>query len=157
AAGEICETGGALEPRCANVDWARSPMPDSTSDTHTPKYLDNGDGTVTDGVTGLMWQRTVPLAGGENEGYFTADEASKYCSETLSDSALGGHHDWRLPSRIELLSLVDYNIATPGPTIDTGAFPNTPAEQYWTRIAQLGPWFVDFSSGYSKASAADET
>jgi hypothetical protein len=58
----------------------------------------NGDGTVTDISTGLMWQ-SAPA------GPMVWEAAISYC-EGLS---LGGHDDWRLPNRNELQSLVDYN------------------------------------------------
>ncbi len=61
-------------------------------------YTDNGDGTVTDTSTGLMWQQ----AGSSNS--MTWEQALAYC-EGLN---LGGYTDWRLPTIKELYSLVDY-------------------------------------------------
>jgi hypothetical protein len=59
--------------------------------------IDNGNGTVTDTGSGLMWQKaTAP-------GTYTWQAALSYC-ENLS---LAGHSDWRLPNRNELESLVD--------------------------------------------------
>jgi hypothetical protein len=83
-------------------------------------YTDNGDGTVTDEVTHLMWQQASSASGGaKNDGNLTWDEAKAYCIASM----IGGHHDWRLPSLIELISIVDYSIGTPGPTINAAAFP----------------------------------
>ena len=69
-------------------------MPNSQADVtagapNLESYTDNGDGTVTDNVTGLMWQQAVPTATYSWAGAVT------YCS-TLT---LAGHSDWRLPSR----------------------------------------------------------
>jgi len=62
------------------------------------RFTDNGDGTVTDHCTGLMWQKeTAP-------GEYTWQEALEYC-ENLS---LAGHRNWRLPNVRELESIVDY-------------------------------------------------
>jgi hypothetical protein len=62
-------------------------------------FTDNGDGTVTDAATGLMWTRDDSGTGMEWE------EALAYC-EAL-DSA--GYDDWRLPDAKELQSIVDYS------------------------------------------------
>ncbi len=60
-----------------------------------PSYVDNNDGTVTDEITGLMWQSHM----GEK---ITFDDA-KTKADTLS---LGGHTDWRVPTLKELYSLI---------------------------------------------------
>ena len=51
---------------------------------NNPSYSDNGDGTITDNVTGLMWQRVV------NEK-MTFEEAF----QQARDLELAGHRDWR--------------------------------------------------------------
>jgi hypothetical protein len=70
-----------------------------------------------------------------------------YCAER----DLGGHSDWRLPTRLELLSLVDYGIPYPGPTINTGYFPDCRSHRYWsssTLASYWGSaWYVHFSNG----------
>lgn len=79
---------------------------------------DNGDGTVTDLETGLMWQQdTAP-------GTYTWGQALSYC-ENLK---LGGYKDWRLPNRNELQSIIDYSKFTP--SID--AVFNAESTYYWT-------------------------
>ncbi|WP_240840671.1 DUF1566 domain-containing protein [Acidaminobacter sp. JC074] len=60
-----------------------------------PSYIDNGDGTVLDTVTGLMWQQTM-------DEKMSFDQALIYANE----SKLGGYSDWRLPSIKELFSLI---------------------------------------------------
>jgi hypothetical protein len=150
SAGQICATAGAPQPTCANVDWVRWPMPDSTTASHPPLYQDNGDGTVTDLVTGLMWQQAV------DEGTYTWAQARAYCSITLSNVELGGHHDWRLPSYIELISLLDYGV-WPGPLIEQAAFPSTPAVEFWSATpialnASGSAYTVMFDSGSTSNS-----
>ena len=62
---------------------------------NTPSYLNNGDGTITDKVTGLMWQQDP----GSKMSFEEALEAADRC-------ALGGYNDWRLPGIKELYSLI---------------------------------------------------
>jgi hypothetical protein len=61
-------------------------------------FLDNGDGTVSDAATGLMWQQ-----GDSTEG-MEWSESLDYCT----DLDTGGHDDWRLPDAKELQGIVDY-------------------------------------------------
>ena len=97
--------------------------------------------TVLDTTTGLEWQAS-PFA----ESMKHAD-AVKACAELR----LGGHDDWRLPTRAELLTLVDDTRYSPA--IDTDAFPNTPNTWFWTSTVYAGDkdyaWVVDFGYGYS--------
>jgi uncharacterized protein (TIGR02145 family) len=84
--------------------------------------VDNGDGTVTDTSTGLMWQQ-------DTQGAMTWEEAITYC-ESLS---FASYDDWRLPDINELFSLVDYSKFDPA--IDTTFFPNTQSYEesyYWS-------------------------
>ena len=103
-------------------------------------FIDNGDGTISDTSTGLMWQKsTAP-------GAYLWEQALNYC-ESLT---LAGHSDWRLPTWKELQSIVDYSSYTP--TINTTFFPDTVASQYassTTRADNLShAWYVDFTIGF---------
>jgi hypothetical protein len=68
---------------------------DASYDGHQPSYADNGDGTITDNNTGLMWEQDM----GEKITY--AEAFAK-----ASNSTLGGHTDWRVPTVKELYSLI---------------------------------------------------
>jgi len=82
------------------------------------RFTDNGDGTVTDKCTGLMWQKeTAP-------DRYTWQQALKYC-ENLT---LAGHSDWRLPNVRELQSIVDYRRRNPSIDPVFGAVPLS----YWS-------------------------
>ncbi|HUY18325.1 MAG TPA: DUF1566 domain-containing protein [Candidatus Binataceae bacterium] len=101
------------------------------------RYVDNGDGTVTDNKTGLMWEQTTGTIGGTNTGKIN-DVNNRYAWSTggnLADgtaftsflatlnngaSTDGGvstpitgcfanHCDWRLPSIVELQGIIDFN------------------------------------------------
>jgi len=62
-------------------------------------FMDNGDGTITDQATGLMWEQK----GSENEkGWY---HAKKYVKE-LNKKKFAGYKDWRIPTIEELYSLL---------------------------------------------------
>ncbi|MEA3486997.1 MAG: DUF1566 domain-containing protein [Thermodesulfobacteriota bacterium] len=100
----------------------------------------NGDGTVTDISTGLMWQQVTA-------GNMTWEAAIVYCEELL----LGGHSDWRMPTFKELASIAD--LGKYNPAIDAGYFPNTVSSDFWsstTRASYTGrAWLVNFGYGSS--------
>ena len=104
-------------------------------------YIDNRDGTVSDGYTGLMWQQAT------SESEITWEEAILYC-ENLS---LAGYTDWRLPNRNELQSLVDKQPEETSSAAISTSFPDTYALPYWTSTSHaLVPghaWAVSFAFG----------
>ncbi|MDP9034451.1 MAG: DUF1566 domain-containing protein [Myxococcota bacterium] len=96
-------------------------------------------GTVLDRVTGLVWQQAV------DPGTYDMSAAGAYCQSLV----LAGHDDWRSPSMIELVSIVDLSQADPA--IRGDAFPNTPSAPFWSSQvdvtnAGLG-WYVYFKNG----------
>ena len=66
-------------------------MPAMASD----RFVNNGDGTVTDTMTGLMWSAT------DNGNHINWTDACSYCQNYNT----GGHTDWRMPTLAELKSL----------------------------------------------------
>jgi hypothetical protein len=72
--------------------------------------------------------------------------------QAVNNNKLCGFNDWRLPTRDELLALVDTKAAYPRPTIDIDAFPNAANSYHWTSsVYKFNPnmaWFVYFGSGY---------
>jgi murein DD-endopeptidase MepM/ murein hydrolase activator NlpD len=101
-------------------------------------FRDNGDGTITDMTTGLMWQQTETEA-------MTWEKALAYC-QMLN---LGGYGDWRLPNIRELLSLVDESRIQPA--ISTTFFSGCRPSIYWSSTTQTEhpafAWYVDFKEG----------
>ena len=77
---------------------------------NTPSYTDNGDGTINDNITGLIWTQSISTFS------MTWDQASKYC-DTLT---IGGYTDWRLPTVKELWSIRDFSMGWPW--VDTDYF-----------------------------------
>jgi hypothetical protein len=108
--------------------------------------IDNGDGTVTDSETGLMWQQLSADA-----GTMTWQEALAYCEEL----SLAGYTDWRLPNLNELISIVDFSASRP--SIDVDAFPDTVDDWYHSSTTGVAvpssAWSVDFTFGGSNYSS----
>ncbi|MBT4286834.1 MAG: DUF1566 domain-containing protein [Deltaproteobacteria bacterium] len=102
-------------------------------------FTDNGDSTVTDNTTRLIWQQQ------DDDGTRIWIEALSYC-EGLS---LASNSDWRLPNIRELESIV--NASTSSPAINSTYFPNTNSSTYWSSTPNAPnsghAWFVSFSDG----------
>jgi len=90
------------------IDWPRPGEPFFGQDAQyagtLPAYRDNGDGTVTDLVTGLMWQKDP----GEKKTFRQAVAGASACRT-------GGYDDWRLPTIKELYSLILFSGIDPDP------------------------------------------
>ncbi|MCP4698322.1 MAG: DUF1566 domain-containing protein [Gammaproteobacteria bacterium] len=102
-------------------------------------FTDNGNGTVTDAATGLIWQQT------EDEILQSWAGAGAYCT----DLSLGGYSDWRLPEAGELSTLADHDLVNPA--IDTIAFPGARSSYYWSGSTDISSpsyaWYVYFYYG----------
>ena len=92
---------------------------DSDYTIYPLSLTDNGNGTITDNVTGLMWQKV-------DSGEMTWDTAVV----TAASISLGGFTDWRLPGPMESLSIFDYER---NPALNSSYFQSNAsgAAQYW--------------------------
>jgi hypothetical protein len=97
---------------------------DSDYSINVPTYTVKGDGTVTDNITGLMWQQT-------DGGEMTVEKAAAYC-DTL---ALAGYGDWRLPTALEIFGILNHDRLNPAQ--DTVSFTKTTAEYWWASESRL--------------------
>jgi hypothetical protein len=147
------DAGGACgNVACVGSNWAQWPMPNTAADVaggapHPAMLIDNGDDTVTDKVTGLMWQRTVSVT------TYDRAQAQGRCERLRA----GAHADWRVPSAIELASILDYDKFES--SVDPKVFPDSPLDDRYqgpprgsfgtTSVAgtPLAGWLVDFSFG----------
>jgi len=134
----IVDTG---QLKCYNSSGAVITCPASNTAFHgqdaqhtgnAPDYTDNGNGTVSDNITVLMWQQSPDTNGDDNidaGDKLTYPEAQTYC-ENLN---LAGHTDWWLPDIKQLYSLIDFSGTDPSgyegsdtigliPFIDTSYF-----------------------------------
>ena len=107
-------------------------------------FIDNKDGTVTDKVTGLMWQKSGSSSSLENRA------AKKYIKH-LNEQRFAGHSDWRLPNVEQLASLIEKDQIN-GVYLDP-VFSNKQTS-CWTvdeyqpdRQAYRGSWVVNFKRG----------
>ncbi|MCF7848372.1 MAG: sulfatase-like hydrolase/transferase [Kiritimatiellales bacterium] len=87
---------------------------DAHYSANTPSYMDNGDGTITDQISGLMWTKDP----GEKMTYAEAVRNASKCRT-------GDYKDWRLPTIKELYSLIQLDGTDPDPTSEdtTGLTP----------------------------------
>ncbi len=117
---------GTTEIPCPTGDKAPSHGQDGDHRLNVPTYAVDaeGDPLVTDSITGLTW-RSTPLS------LMGHTEAEAFCASQKFANLDG----WRLPTRIELLSLVDYGAA--GARIDHLAFPKVAEVRLWTSTEHL--------------------
>jgi hypothetical protein len=117
-------------------------------------FTENGDGTVTDNNTLLIWQQQD---NGNTYNWYKASGTYNASFNPGSESVCGsltlaGHLDWRLPVQKELMTIVDYSIPSPGPAINLSYFPNTQPSWYWSFTTHAGSassaWDIYFYSGY---------
>lgn len=162
---------------------ASSACPDVKAVDATDRFTDNGDGTVCDGFTGLMWEKKTGTVGDPanladphnvNNQYrwsaateptgtlFTDFLAKINKGESVSADSLSvtqaGYTDWRIPNVVELRSIL---IAAPdcpsGPCID-GTFGPTLAFLYWSSSSFSSDptfaWTMNFFTGGDLARAS---
>lgn len=126
------------------------PNPASLGLPNPASYDTTAADFVTDRVTGLDWQKQPSAA------KYTQDQAIAYC-ETL---VLAGAAGWRLPTRMELVSIVD--VTAGNPAINKNAFPSTPPDDFWSSSKPTAPslfgngWMVSAMDG-SRFLAAGST
>lgn len=155
----IPKTGDTYDDPCENctgedgetqygIAWVLEPTPFSQTGAFTitswtgVRFTDNGDGTITDNLTGLMWMKDLGCTYTE---YETAWEYALMFAEDWIGAGLCGlsddisYTDWRLPNVHELHSLMD--ISQSGPALAVGhPFVNVPAEYssvIWTSTTHL--------------------
>jgi hypothetical protein len=134
--GKYTSTWATLEKKAAGTG--------STCDS--ARLINNIDGTVTDKLTGLQWEKKTLL--GVNVTY--AWPASMIV-DLINSGNLGGQADWRLPTPAELLTIVSEPYpCTTSPCIDP-VFGPTGTGNYWSsRQVATDPtlaWFVNFTAG----------
>ena len=109
--------GGYKTTRCVRAD--------NNGSYFLPEFVNNGDESVTDKFTGIVWMQKA------SEDKMTWEEAIQYCE----DLQFASQKDWKLPSNKELTSLVD--LRKQKPAIDTSVFQDVDYKAYyWSRTPE---------------------
>lgn len=154
-------TGAVADPGCGSHKWACWPMPNMAGSglPSEASYTKNGDGTVLDNITQLMWEDRITAQA------HTWEDAIAFCEE----HEWGGFDDWRMPTRIEITSVLDHSDAHTGWAAEAFEYPNSgfhfSASDWILTITQTGAgagndyaWAFNMSDGivsnaYSKSNA----
>ena len=126
-------------------------------------YVDNGDGTITDTKTGLMWEKLSDDGSihDQDTTYTWADAFAVKVAALNGGGGFASYTDWRVPNRSELESLVNLGALSPAvsPAFNTGCAPActvltcscTQTFRYWSsstyQDAPQGAWYVVFYDG----------
>lgn len=127
------------------------------------RFHDNGDGTVTDRQSMLVWMRCAAgqqwqaarcIGPADSVGF---DDARRHVERVNSDGK-AFHTDWRLPALRELASITDRGcIAMHGaPRTNSAVFPQTPPAAFWSATARPGEPAGErmFTMSFDSAGAA---
>ncbi len=155
--GTIVLAAVALLASAPAIAQGPSPAPSTAS-----RLVDNGNETLTDSMTGLMWEKkTTAVGSGENLRdprdvdntytweYATGDWIDKLNGRLVAnanDGSFAGYTDWRVPTLAELNSIVDTSVPT---RINPMFGANAPAPYWSASRRELGPsiaWYVLFGS-----------
>jgi hypothetical protein len=98
----------------------------------SPRFVDNGNGTIVDLLTHLVWLKNADCFGSQD----TQDQALS-AANTLANGACGladgsAAGDWRLPNRKEMRGLANYQQTNGGTWLDSQGFSNGQNGYYWT-------------------------
>jgi hypothetical protein len=129
-----------------------------------PRFTENGFGTITDDLTGLVWVKNAnliairdPSFGSSPDGRVLWPDALEFVSRLNRDAYLG-YTDWRLPNRNELVSLINYAESNPSGWINTQGFSDA-QQHYWSSgtsaITPSNAWNVFLAGDVSERNKYD--
>jgi hypothetical protein len=124
------------------------------------RYQDNGDGTVTDLLTALQWEKKTDDAGIHDKDNLytwsaggTAADGTAFTSlvATLNTGCFAGHCDWRLPTRAELQTIL-LDPCAAAPCIDPVFGPIDLSSQFYSATSYLEDPELAWEQGFLMAS-----
>ncbi|TAN47168.1 MAG: DUF1566 domain-containing protein, partial [Methylococcaceae bacterium] len=131
------------------VRFVRGGQSSGTAFTATDAFTDNHNGTVTHQKTGLTWMQCAMGQTWSNAACAGSPITYTWLDAMALTSVFAGASDWRLPSKAELLSIVDYSRYSPA--INTEVFPDAPSNVFWTSTIYAYnayyAWSVIFDNG----------
>ncbi len=118
----------------------------------TPRFVDNGDGTVTDNLTGLTWLKDAACMGqmhwgdDANETFDMINRLNGGEDFSCNDYMPSTFDDWRLPNVREMYSLIHYGFYDPAVSNTSGTgkwsegdpFTGVGSHKYWTSTTRVG-------------------
>lgn len=114
-----------------------------------PRFVDNGDGTVTDRLTGLMWTKNANLYSACITWYQAMDYVAGMNAGTYQNY---GHTDWRLPNINELESLMNADEGNTSAWLNNKGYINVQNRYYWSSTTSACypdfAWFLGMSNGF---------
>ncbi|MEO8343901.1 MAG: DUF1566 domain-containing protein [Gallionella sp.] len=131
---------------------------------HAEQFKDNGDGTLTDNQSKLIWMRCS--LGQVWSGATCTGAPRTYIWQSAKDEAgrlnqqggYAGHSDWRVPQIFELAMIVERQCSNPRTNL--ALFPETPASYFWTATEPADPgnaYVLSFGSEGAKFKSRAES
>ena len=121
------------------------PLPD-------PRFTDNGDGTVRDNLTNIVWMKNANCWGWMTWSAALAKvvDLNAVVNPATCSGYTGSHRDWRLPNIRELTSLED--LSQTNPILPLGhPFTGVQTDNYWSSTTYAdsasNAWYVNLSNG----------
>lgn len=142
----------SVHAQTCTPDTIQASTPDS-------QLTDNGDGTIGDLKTGLIWKKCVEGFSGSacdtgSPATFNWQQALEHPGDINSGTGFAGYYDWRLPNIKELASIIEEQCSEP--SINQNRFPNSEnslGNYFWTGSPHAffteRAWQVNFATGSS--------
>ncbi|MBF0118366.1 MAG: DUF1566 domain-containing protein [Desulfobacterales bacterium] len=120
----------------------------------TGRFRDNGDGTVIDKLTGLMWLKNANCFGPQTwqDAFKKVEGLNMNPGDYSKSGYTGSYNDWRIPDINELESLINAEQKNVAAWLNTEGFTNVQDSYYWSSTTNANftgnTWYVYMYSGY---------